>query len=65
MADLSVHSEKGCILFLNADIDNASEAGKVTRVSEQFLKQFGANTKDEVIGQNMKMFVTDEIRQVH
>ena len=38
MNNLSVHSELGCILFLNADIEYPTEAGKITRVSEGFFE---------------------------
>jgi len=33
MKNLTVHSHEGCILFLNADIDNPADAGKITSVS--------------------------------
>ena len=39
---LSVHSDLGFILFLNADIDNRFEAGKISRCSNGAVKAFGA-----------------------
>ena len=65
MTNLSVHSELGCVLFLNADIDNKLEAGKITRASNGFVKTVGASTKEEIIGQNILKFVLDDIAQVH
>lgn len=50
MSNLSVHHHNGCILFLNADIDNRADAGKITRCSKKFVRKFGMKTKDEVIG---------------
>ena len=65
MNNLSIHSELGCILFLNADIDNQLEAGKITRVSSNFLKRFDCKSKEEVIGQNMLNFVIPDIAKSH
>ena len=65
MNNLSVHSELGCIVFLNADIEHPLEAGKISRVSSVFLKQFQAKTKEEVLGVNIKKFLLPEIAHVH
>jgi len=65
MNNLSVHHHNGCILFLNADIDNRAEAGQITRCTKLFVHKFGMKTKDEVIGQNMKTFVMRLISEKH
>ena len=65
MSNLSVHHHNGCILFLNADIDNRAEAGKITRCSNKFVSSFGMKSKAEAIGQNMKVFLPASIQKVH
>ena len=65
MNNLSVHFHNGCILFLNADIDNRAEAGKITRCTKKFVQNFGMQNKSEAIGQNMKTFLPNCIMRVH
>lgn len=65
MNNLSVHHHNGCILFLNADIDNRQDAGKITRCSKKFVMKFGMKSKDEAIGQNINTFVLPVISKAH
>ena len=40
MEILNIHYHNGCVVFLNADIDNVEEAGKITRCSKKFKDRF-------------------------
>ena len=50
LKNINVHSHEGCIIFLNADVENPTDAGKIKSVSKKFLTMFKAKTKEDIVG---------------